>query len=28
LKVQYDAGQEWKQVLPFGFYDVSGHLDT
>lgn len=22
LKVQYEAGQEWKQVLPFGFYDV------
>ena len=22
LKVQYQAGQEWKQVLPFGFYDV------
>ena len=22
LKVQYEAGQAWKTVLPFGFYDV------
>lgn len=23
LKVQYEAGQAWRTVLPFGFYDVS-----
>lgn len=23
LKVHYEAGQPWKTVLPFGFYDVS-----
>lgn len=23
LKIQYEAGQPWKTVLPFGFYDVS-----
>jgi hypothetical protein len=28
LKVQYEAGQEWKQVLPFGFYDVRRSLST
>lgn len=22
LKVQYEAGQPWETVLPFGFYDV------
>lgn len=23
LKVQYEAGEPWETVLPFGFYDVS-----
>jgi hypothetical protein len=26
LKVQYEAGQEWEKVLPFGFYDVGSPL--